>query len=484
MRIAEYLKQVDQVVAQGPFQATWESLRGHKVPDWYAQGRFGLFIHWGVYSVPAYFNEWYSRLMYQKGSKAYLHHISTYGKQSEFGYKDFIPMFRAEKFDADQWLELFRRSGARYIMPVGEHHDGFKMYNSDLCRYNSVQMGPKRDVLGELKAACERTGMGFCTSSHRAEHYFFFNGGRSIDSDVNDEKYRDFYGPSVEAASKIGRPENGIVPSEDWLEDWLVSTCELIDRYQPLALYFDWWVREPHFRPYMKKFLAYYYNRGVQWGKEVTVFYKWDSVMYGCAVFDVERGQLDSASPAIWQNDTSIGKRSWGYTQNNAYKTPYEIVTNLIDVVSKNGCFMLNVGPKADGTVCEEERRVLEGIGEWMQKNGEGIYGSQPYKTYAEGVTKKRNGSFKENLNYGRKEFRFTYKTGAVYAFAMRPNPTGTYRIATMADCDDCSSFVIKRVTALGFGEAQFTQTSRFLEVTCKAAAGAAMPLCFKIEID
>lgn len=487
MTIQEYLQQIDQVIASGKFKDTWESLGGHPTPSWFTDGKFGLFIHWGIYSVPAYYNEWYPKWMYWKGHPVYLHHKKTYGDVTQFGYKDFIPLFTAERFNADEWLDLFRRSGAQYIMPVGEHHDGFKMYDSDLSRWTSVNMGPRRDVLGELRQACDRTGMGFLASHHRAEHYFFLNAGRKIPGcDVNEEQYRDFYGPAVPFTG--GRnDEKFLNPTPEWAEDWLTSACEMIDRYEPLAVYFDWWINAEGYRPYLKKFLAYYYNRAQEWGKEVTVFYKQDGVMQGCATFDIERGQFDAPFPYPWQGDTSTGKNSWGYTENNHFKTPEELVRNLIDVVSKNGSFMLNVGPRADGTICEQDRDILLKIGEWMQVNGEGIYRTQPYRIYAEGVKKRKNGSFKENLRYGKNEFRFTYRNGAIYAFAMAPSKDGRYALSSFSGRGglDRIQYLVRRITALGYGEAAYEKDRRGnLCLRCDPCAGAVMPVCFKIEIE
>ena len=193
--IPEYLQLIDEVIEKGPFSDNWESLSRHKTPQWYRQGRFGLFIHWGVYSVPAYYNEWYPRQMYLKGSPACRHHQKVYGGVEKFPYKNFVPQFKAEQFSADEWLDLFAKSGAKYIMPVGEHHDGFKMYKSSLNRWNAAEMGPHRDILHELHEACDRCGIGFCTSSHRAEHYWFLNGANDYDCDASRGEDADFYGP-------------------------------------------------------------------------------------------------------------------------------------------------------------------------------------------------------------------------------------------------------------------------------------------------
>lgn len=172
----EILKRVEEGIARGPFTDTWESLCGYRAPAWYQDAKFGIFVHWGVYSVPAFGNEWYPRHMYIPGRPEFEHHQKTYGEQKTFGYKDFIPMFRAEKFDAAEWMQLFSDAGARYVMPVAEHHDGFQMYKSRLSRWNAAEMGPGRDVLGELRREADARGIAFCASDHRAEHCWFFNG--------------------------------------------------------------------------------------------------------------------------------------------------------------------------------------------------------------------------------------------------------------------------------------------------------------------
>ncbi len=243
------------------YEPTWESLKQYQAPQWYMDAKFGIFIHWGVYCVPAFGNEWYPRNMYMQGSPEFEHHIKTYGPQSKFGYKDFIPMFKAEKFDPAAWAELFRKAGARYVMPVAEHHDGFAMYDCSLSPWNSVKMGPRRDIVGELASAVRKAGMVFGLSSHRAEHWFFMNGGRNFDSDVNDPKYEDFYGPAQAYPSDMRSEWKNLDwkprPHAKHLEDWLARTCELVDKYQPQVVWFDWWIEQTVFQPYLQRFAAY-----------------------------------------------------------------------------------------------------------------------------------------------------------------------------------------------------------------------------------
>lgn len=487
-KIQEYLIQIDNVIENGKYKADWASLSNYGVPDWYKEAKFGVFIHWGIYCVPAYFSEWYCRMMYYRGNPVYWHHRKKYGKN--FNYRDFIPMFTADKFDADCWVDAVKNCGAKFIMPVAEHHDGFKLYDSDLNKWTSLNMGPKKDILGEIKKSCEKNNLIFSASSHRAEHFWFMNGGRTVGyaNETMEEKYRDFYGECCNIYKRnnlftLLKQEHGIEPSESWLEDWLVSSCELIDKYRPSSLFFDWWVSYKAFRPYMKKFLAYYYNRSVEWGTKVCVYYKSDAVMYNCAVFDRERGQLENVSPYIWQGETSTAYNSWSYCTTNRFKTPEIIACNMLDVVSKNGCFVLNIGPKADGTICKEEQAILSSLGKWTKRNEEAIWGTQPYKIFGEGK-KQKGGSFKEHFRYTSKDYRFTCKTGVVYAFALKPCGNTVFKIKSLADSMDLFHCVIKNISILGSDEpVKYFQDKKHLVISTNKISST-MPICFKIEVD
>lgn len=483
--IQEYLQKVDEVIEKGPFQDNWESLSAFQIPEWYKSGRFGLFIHWGVYSVPATESEWYPRQMYLKGTKSWAHRVKTYGKNGD--YRQVVAQFNPTQFDADEWLDIFQKSGAKYIMPVAEHHDGVKMYKSELNRWNTADLQTHRDFMQELHEACDRRNIGFLCSNHRAEHFWFLNGARKFcpNSEITRNEYADLYGPAH--LHTTGNPHNNEIfePTEDWCKDWLATACEMIDRNRPLAVYFDWWINKATFKPYLKKFLAYYYNRGAEWGKEVAVFYKVGAVMPGCAIFDVERGQIDGISPTLWQNDTAIAKNSWGYTEGNQFKTPYEILTNLVDTVSKNGCFMLNVGPKADGKICEEEKQVLLKIGEWLQKNGEAIYGAEPYTVYGEGK-KQKQGSFKENFRYGKQDYRFTYKTGAIYIFIMSDKPVKTHIVKSLRAANEGGiRYNIQKAEVLGHkNPVHYQQDEKSFRFHIEGEIDRSVPLCVKVHID
>jgi alpha-L-fucosidase len=403
-----------KISAQERFQPTWESLKKYQAPDWFRDAKFGIFIHWGVYSVPAFGSEWYPREMYQKDSKEYKHHLEKYGALTKFGYKDFIPLFRAEKFNADTWMDVFKKSGAKYIVPVAEHHDGFAMYKTALSKWNASEMGPHRDIIGELALAAQKQDLVFGLSSHRIEHWWFMNGGRKFDSDVMDPAYADFYGPA--------REENE-TPSPEYMNDWLLRCTELVDKYHPQLFWFDWWIEQPAMDPYRKSFASSYYNKAIEWNKGVVINYKNESFPKEAAVFDIERGSSKATKKQPWQTDTSIGKKSWGYIDGEENKTPNELIDELIDIVSKNGNMLLNIGPRADGMITDEQQNVLLGIGKWLDINGEGIYGTRPWKIDGEGPTESPGEDVQFNeyksKGYTSRDIRFTVKNVVLYAFVL-----------------------------------------------------------------
>lgn len=393
------------------YQDNWDSIAAnYKCPDWFMDAKFGIFIHWGVYSVPAFGNEWYARNMYIQNSEEYKHHIETYGKHTDFGYKDFIPLFKAEKFDAHEWVSLFKEAGVKYVVPVAEHHDGFAMYDSSLNPWNSVKMGPKKDIIGLLKKETEKAGLIFGLSSHRLENAWFYNGGMLFESDVQDSTLS-LYGFRLPERDKYNE-QVGL--------DLLAHTRELIDKYQPQLIWFDWTVGNEVIRPYFNKFMAYYYNNALDWGKGVVVNTK-EGYPTNVQVGDVERGKLDQIRKYPWQTDTSVGKKSWAYIEGEENKTPQQLVHDLVDIVSKNGNLLLNIGPRADGTITEEQKEVLLSIGEWLKVNGKAIYGSRPWVKSGEGDAKSTSGSFSDNTEtkYTARDIRFTTKGNVLYAIVL-----------------------------------------------------------------
>ena len=426
-----------------PFEPNWESLKaGYTIPRWYEDAKFGIFIHWGVYAVPAFGNEWYPRNMYQQSSPEFQHHVETYGPQTQFGYKDFIPRFTAERFDPDAWAALFKASGARYVVPVAEHHDGFAMYDCSFSEWTAAKMGPRRDVIGELAQAVRRQGLVFGLSSHRAEHWWFFDGGQLFPSDVQDPRYASLYGPA--------QPQE-IQPDAAFLDDWLARTRELVDKYQPQLIYFDWWIEQPAFVPYLQQFAAYYYNRAREWQRGVVITYKEEAFPVGAAVYDVERGQLAGIRSLFWQADTSVSKNSWGYVEQQDYKTAGTLVGDLVDIVSKNGALLLNIGPRPDGTIPEPEQAILRDIGGWLAVNGEAIYGTRPWVVFGEGPTEVREGKFTDTQRqaFTSRDIRFTRKENALYAICLGW-PGASVHIRSLGASSRVQAQRITEITLLG----------------------------------
>jgi alpha-L-fucosidase len=467
----------------GPFRPDWASLIKYEQPQWYKDAKFGIFIHWGVYSVAAAENEWYPRNMYRPGEGAYKnfqeHYASTDPATKDTkGYKDLIPLFRAEHFDAAEWAKVFKESGAQYVVPVAEHHDGFSMYDSGLSDWTVVKMGPKRDTLGELAKAVRTEGLHFGLSSHRAEHNFFYDGGRAIRSDVNDPKYASLYGPAHQwfeaAGDNHGLINDWTYVSDAWTRDWLARDTELVEKYKPEVVYFDWWIGQPNFRRTVAEFAAFYYNYAAAHGYTGVIDFKDYSLNWKAGVRDFERGQQDHIIADHWQTDTSISNASWGYIEHDTFKTPEFIVHQLADIVSKNGNLLLNFGPRSDGTIPDEVRTTLLEVGAWLKVNGDAIYATAPWKTFGEGPTQVTAGAFHDTDTrpYTAEDFRFTAKGNAVYVIGMACPSNNKATIHSLGWAHEGSMFPIGNIELLGSTEkVTWTQAAVTLEVTLPASA-------------
>src|SRR3984893_3125465 len=320
-QISKVRAETSSTNTHAPYHASWDSLADYRTPDWFRDAKFGIFLHWGVYSVPAFGNEWYSRNMYVPGNAAFEHHLATYGSQAKFGYKDFIPLFKAERFDPNAWVGLFVQAGARYVVPVGEHCDGFAMYDSDITPGKTARMGPHRDVVGELAAATRAHGLRFGVSSHTAEHWWWYGRGRSFPSDVRDmtPDPAKLYGPAAtmnlpgadgvtidEKEPDPSHLEQWLAPDQAFLDNWLALSSEIVDKYHPDFMYFDWWIGQPAFQKSLQKFAAYYYDRSAEPKQERLLTYKLEATPANAATLDIERGKLDTLRLLPWQTDTSV----------------------------------------------------------------------------------------------------------------------------------------------------------------------------------
>lgn len=474
-------------IPPGPFAPTWDSLREHyHTPEWLLDGKFGIFIHWGLYSIPAHGSEWYARHMYATKSGIDWHR-EHYGPQDKFGYKDFIPLFKAEKFDPAAWVALFKKAGARYVVPVAEHHDGFAMYDSALTTWDAKDMGPHRDIVGELADATRREGLVFGLSNHRMENWSFTYPAPGLATDQFDPANAGFYGPPQPPAERAqgGQEvfEGRAAPqSKAFLEEWLRRNQELVDKYHPQLVYFDNGVNARALDEIKLRFAAYYYNRAREWGVAATIATKSDAYLAG-SIRDYERGRAPELSPGFWECDTSIAHNTWGYTDEIVYRNAGELIRELVDCVSKNGGYLLNIAPRADGSIPEEQQLRLLEIGAWLQTNGEAIYGSRPWIRAEEGPTHTEPRGARGLVDgmlkvYTPQDMRFTTRDGNLYAILFAWPADNNVVITSLAQNATSGpaggtpgvTGEIKSVTLLGSTQrVEFTRDSAGLKVKLPA---------------
>jgi alpha-L-fucosidase len=457
------------------FEPTWESLDAYECPEWFRDAKLGIFMHWGPVSVPAY-NDWYPRNMYIEGHDVYQHHVATYGHPSKFGYKDFIPLWKAGKFDPERLAALYKEAGARYVVPVAVHHDNFDLWDSKHHRWNSVAMGPRKNIIGMWREAVLKQGMRFGVSVHLARSYSWLNVSKGSDKsgplagvpyDGADPANADYY-HEPHADTSPAYPVN---PSEAWKQIWYNRTKDLVDRYRPDLLYFDGGVP---FGETGLRMVSHFYNANMDWhgGKLEAVLNIKDmqnrenhgDYRDGMCVLDMERGVLEGIREEPWQNDTSIGP--WYYKEGAAYKSVDSIVDGFVDIVSKGGNLLLNVPLRADGSLDAEAEEILRRLGQWLRSNGDAIYGTRPWKLYGEGPTQAPAGNFQERTEpFTERDFRFTTKGTSLYAICLGwPGDGTTVVIRSITKAEMVPG--VRRVRLLGHdGELQWSLESGGLEV-------------------
>ena len=460
------LKVVQATVAQlpaklppGPYQPDWESIQAnYKVPQWFIGAKFGLFMHWGLYSVPAYHNEWYEKHMYAQFSAWHREHFGT---QDTFGYKNFIPLFTQEKFNADDWAELFKKSGARFVIPTAQHHDNFAMWDSKVTPFNAKQMGPKRDLIGELCTAVRKQGLKFGVSNHGIENFQFINPPppllndlKTKGADLFDPKWADFYNVA----------DRSDAACQKFLVNWFQRNVELIDKYQPDMLWFDNGVDQRYLDPLKLRVAAYYYNRARGWGKEVSISTKkaafapsGTNIQTIGSILDFEGRIPPGIRTGVWQVDSKIGS-TWGYTSDMRVSSAGSVINTLVDIVSKNGTLLLNLSPRADGTIPQEQQETLLKVGKWLGVNGEAIYDTHSWTKFGEEGPQAL-------------KIRFTVKGDALYAIIVGKWP-GTSATITALATGQTPAGKISTVTMLGAkGPLTFTQDAAGLQVNLPATA-------------
>ncbi len=360
-------------IAQEPmetYQPDWPSLSKHtEVPEWIRDAKFGIYTHWGVYSVPAYDNEQYYFFMHQDGAydKHGVHrrHEEVYGPLSKFGYHDFIPMFKGEKFNADEWADMYKKSGAKFAGTVAEHHDGFAMWNSKFTPFNAKNMGPKRDVVGELEKAIRARDMKFFLSLHHEINYTYVKVKKEWAA--NNPKYAKLYGC--------------LMPHNEWLQMWLDKCNEVVDKYHPDVMYFDAYMDQVP-ETYIQKYLAHYFNDAKKQKQKVIVTYKNNDLPAEVGMLDHENSNPNEIDKKPWMSDYAIGTGyhySWGYVEGMQIRSAKNIIHKLVEIVSNNGQIILNLSPKADGTFPQDQKDVMANIGVWLYSYGECIYNTRPF---------------------------------------------------------------------------------------------------------
>jgi alpha-L-fucosidase len=406
----------DGVPEKRHYEPTWESLAQYdETAEWFKDAKFGIYAHWGVLSVPAYANDWYPRNMHVEGTDENKHQVATYGPLDKFGYHDFVPMFTAEKFNADEWADLMVKAGAKFGGVVAEHHDGWSNWASKINPWNSMDKGPHRDLVGELGKAIHGRGLKLVTSFHKDRNLQLFQD--QPEKWLDDTSYFP-YNPKMATSSEdpVVRMMYGNIPKEQFYKNWVGELGELIDNYSPDLIYFDSKMTKiPD--SYKKEFLAHYFNHSVAEKQQVVVTHKEGELPKTVSLEDFEKGRNNAITPDFWLTDETVSVGSWSYTNTLGLKTADEIIHLLADVVSKNGALMLNISPMADGTVPQNQKDILLTIGDWLKVNGEAIYGSRTWKVFGEGPTKQeKSGMFVDKITYTPNDVRYTKKGNTVYA--------------------------------------------------------------------
>jgi len=482
------------------YEPNWESLQKHQTPEWFRDAKFGIYFHWGVYSYMGK-GEWYSHHMYEDKSEGWNHdlrehHIATYGDSTQ--YYDFFPKFTAEHFDANDWAKLFKDAGVKFAGPVAEHCDYFSNWDSKVNKYNTVNYGPHRDLVGELEKAIKAQDLKFVTTFHHSWEwgwYMLWNGL----ADTTNTEFRDLFGEVTpkETFYRLGKDDSGQhtgsvlpedQPSRQFVDLWKAKIFEVVDQYQPDLLWFDsrLFVLPEKDR---QEVVAHYYNKGLEWGKEVTLTYKNQDLAEGAGVFDLERGRMDEKTDFPWLTDDSYPWNGWSWRADLKMKEPNDVIDELVDIVSKNGALLLGITPTADGLIPEEQRTGLLEVGKWLKVNGEAIYKTRPFATYGEGVTKLAANHFggvqAHGIKFTNEDFRFTTNGNYLYITQLDvPEAGKDYLLKTFSKDGAAANVSINKIEVIGCNEKiKWVKNADGLKITAPKNAPNNIAVVYKVQM-
>ncbi len=457
-------------IAAGPFQGNVDSLKQYKCPDWFRDAKFGIWAHWGPQAVPGQ-GDWYARKMYMQGTPDYKSHLAAYGHPSKAGYKDIIPLWKAEKWDPAALIALYKKAGAHYFVSMGCHHDNFDLWNSTYHSWNAVKMGPNRDIVGDWQKAAKAAGLPFGVSEHLGASYIWYTPAHGSDKtgplagvpyDGADPAYQELYHTLDPDPANRASPHLRYTAVPANQEDWQRRIHDLIDQYHPDLLYSDGGLP---FGAVGEATVAHLFNTSIAaHGGKLEAVYNCKhgltgEYIPGACVRDVERGIMSDIQPYPWQTDSSNG--DWFYRKGDKYKTTSRVLNLLSDIISKNGNLLLNIVLQPDGSLPPESKQLLEGLSAWMAVNSEAIFGTRPWSIYGEGptaataataATGATKGAIMETVPFTAQDIRFTTKGSVLYAICLGI-PTGSINIKTLAKNSSSGVKTISGVTLLGSGE-------------------------------
>ncbi|WPO77851.1 alpha-L-fucosidase [Flavobacterium sp. KACC 22761] len=497
-------------VFKSGFEPNWDSLSKYQVPDWFRDAKFGIWAHWGPQCEPEA-GDWYGRGMYEEGSRQYKIHVEKYGHPSKFGFKDVINVWKADKWNPDELVSLYKKAGARYFLAMANHHDNLDLYDSKFQpNWNSTKMGPNKDIIAGWESAARKHGLPFAVSVHAAHAWNWFDTSQGADKSgplagipydgnltkadgtgkwwegLNPQELYAQNHPLSEATSgnksinsQWDWGDGASIPTSDYIEKFHDRTIDLIDKYNPDLVYFDdtalpfWPISDAGLR-----IAAHLYNKSLKKNKTVQTVVTGkilNEQQRKSMVWDIEKGQSNAIEPLPWQTDTCIGH--WHYDRevynNKRYKSAKTVIHTLIDVVSKNGNLMLNIPVRGDGSIDELERAIVEEIGLWMKVNGESIYGTRPWKIFGEGPQQESASALSaQGFNEGKgkpytsEDIRFAKKGKQLFATVMTWPESNSVLIKSLGKQAGYYTKSIKQVKLISTGQnLQFIQKDNGLEV-------------------